>query len=133
MCGQSWRWANCRWRRSPAPKPGSWYQAARKALRQAARSMPIYCGIDMSSGMTNTPTPKDRDNDEQDQFLTILSRANALARFEAALFPRAIASEMPPLADALACSLAEDVVSPIDVPPFDRSNVDGFAVRSAEL
>ena len=27
----------------------------------------------------------------------------------------------------------EDIVAPIDVPPFDRSNVDGFAVRSADL
>src|SRR5205085_10309194 len=27
----------------------------------------------------------------------------------------------------------EDVIAPIDVPPFDRSNVDGFAVRSADL
>ena len=27
----------------------------------------------------------------------------------------------------------EDVTAPIDVPPFDRSNVDGFAVRSADL
>ncbi len=34
---------------------------------------------------------------------------------------------------ALGCALAEDVVAPIDVPPFDRSNVDGFAVRSADL
>src|SRR4029077_17080775 len=25
------------------------------------------------------------------------------------------------------------VVAPIDVPPFDRSNVDGFAVRAADL
>ena len=32
-----------------------------------------------------------------------------------------------------AAALAEDVVAPIDVPPFDRSNVDGFAVRSADL
>jgi len=82
--------------------------------------------------MTHTPAPKDRDVD-QDQFLTILSREDALARFEAALFPRAITSEMRPLADALGCALAEDVVAPIDVPPFDRSNVDGFAVRSADL
>ena len=82
--------------------------------------------------MTHTPAPKDRDVD-QDQFLTILSREDALARFEAALFPRAITSEMRPLADALSCALAEDVVAPIDVPPFDRSNVDGFAVRSADL
>jgi molybdenum cofactor synthesis domain-containing protein len=87
----------------------------------------------MSSKMTNTPASKDRDANEQEQFLTILSREDALARFEAALFPRAIASEMRPLADALGCALAEDVVAPIDVPPFDRSNVDGFAVRSADL
>jgi molybdenum cofactor synthesis domain-containing protein len=95
--------------------------------------MPICCGIDMSSGMTNTPAPRDRDTSEQDQFLTILSREDALMRFEAALFPRAVPAEKRPLADALGCALAEDVVAPIDVPPFDRSNVDGFAVRSADL
>ncbi|NOJ38091.1 molybdopterin biosynthesis protein [Bradyrhizobium australiense] len=83
--------------------------------------------------MTNTPSPRDRDNSEQDQFLTILSREDALARFEAALFPRAVPGEQRPLADALGCALAEDVTAPIDVPPFDRSNVDGFAVRSADL
>ena len=70
---------------------------------------------------------------DQDQFLTILSREEALARFEAALFPRPVAGEPRLLADALGCALAEDVVAPIDVPPFDRSNVDGFAVRSADL
>src|SRR5947199_2731541 len=83
--------------------------------------------------MSKTPLPKKPDNADQDQFLTILSREDGLARFEAALFPRAIASEKRPLADALGCALAEDVVAPIDVPPFDRSNVDGFAVRSANL
>ena len=83
--------------------------------------------------MTNTPLPRGRDTSEQDQFLTILSREDALARFEAALFPRAVPGEMRPLTDALGCALAEDVVAPIDVPPFDRSNVDGFAVRSADL
>ena len=72
-------------------------------------------------------------NLDQDQFLTILSREDALARFEAALFPRPVAGEPRLLADALGCALAEDVVAPIDVPPFDRSNVDGFAVRSADL
>ncbi len=70
---------------------------------------------------------------DQDQFLTILSREDALLRFEAALFPRAVPSERRKLADALGCALAEDVAAPIDVPPFDRSNVDGFAVRSADL
>jgi molybdenum cofactor synthesis domain-containing protein len=72
-------------------------------------------------------------NIDQDQFLTILSREDAVARFEAALFPRPLSGEPRPLADALGCALAEDIVAPIDVPPFDRSNVDGFAVRSADL
>jgi molybdenum cofactor synthesis domain-containing protein len=83
--------------------------------------------------MTNAPVQKKGDSFEQDQFLTILSREDALARFEAELFPRSIASKRQPLADAIGQALAVDVVSPIDVPPFDRSNVDGFAVRSADL
>jgi molybdopterin molybdotransferase/putative molybdopterin biosynthesis protein len=83
--------------------------------------------------MTNAPLPRDRDPMEQDQFLTILSREDALARFEAALFPRPVPSEQRKLADALGGTLAQDIVAPIDVPPFDRSNVDGFAVRSADL
>jgi putative molybdopterin biosynthesis protein len=77
--------------------------------------------------------PKNRDSIDQDQFLTILSREDALARFEAALFPRPVPSEMRRLEDSLGCALAQDMVAPIDVPPFDRSNVDGFAVRSADL
>jgi putative molybdopterin biosynthesis protein len=87
----------------------------------------------MSSGMTNPPLPKNREDVDQDQFLTILSREDAVARFEAAVFPRPVLSERRPLAEALGCALAEDIVAPIDVPPFDRSNVDGFAVRSADL
>ncbi len=82
--------------------------------------------------MTGAPIQK-ADSFEQDQFLTILSREEALARFEAALFPLAVASERRTLADAPGQALADDVVSPIDVPPFDRSNVDGFAVRSVDL
>ncbi|WP_376707869.1 molybdopterin biosynthesis protein [Bradyrhizobium semiaridum] len=79
------------------------------------------------------PTPKHDPSLDQDQFLTVLSREEALARFEAALFPRDVPSQTRLLADALGCALAADVVAPIDVPPFDRSNVDGFAVRSADL
>src|SRR5262245_37152173 len=82
--------------------------------------------------MMKTQAPKPESLD-QDQFLTILSREDALARFEAALFPRAIPGESRPLAGALGCALSEDMTAPIDVPPFDRSNVDGFAVRSADL
>jgi putative molybdopterin biosynthesis protein len=49
------------------------------------------------------------------------------------LFPRELATERHVLADALGLALAEDVLAAVDVPPFDRSNVDGFAVRSADL
>ena len=83
--------------------------------------------------MTKAQAPKNRDSVDQDQFLTILSREDAIARFEAALFPQALRREPRRLADALGCALAEDIVAPIDVPPFDRSNVDGLAVRSADL
>src|SRR6266478_7338147 len=83
--------------------------------------------------MSNANQPISRDSVEQDQFLSTLSREDALARFEAALFPRAVPSEPRALADALGYALAEDIVAPIDVPPFDRANVDGFAVRSADV
>ncbi|QWG24472.1 molybdopterin biosynthesis protein [Bradyrhizobium sediminis] len=79
------------------------------------------------------PLPNNPEGIDQDQFLTVLSREQALARFEAALFPRPVPAESQLLADALGRVLAGDVVAPIDVPPFDRSNVDGFAVRSADL
>lgn len=40
--------------------------------------------------------------------------------------------EEVPLEEALGRVLAEDVVSPIDVPPFDRATVDGYAVRAED-
>ncbi|HEX8665413.1 MAG TPA: molybdopterin biosynthesis protein [Beijerinckiaceae bacterium] len=69
----------------------------------------------------------------QEQFLTVLPRDEAVRRFEAALAPRPLGTERVPLADALGRVLAEDVAAPIDVPPFDRSGVDGFAVRAADI
>src|SRR5215212_8436014 len=83
--------------------------------------------------MTSTPLFRSRGGEDQDQFLTVLSREDAIERFHAALFPRAIPNERRKLSEALGCALAEDVVAPIDVPPFDRSNVDGFAVRAADI
>lgn len=38
-----------------------------------------------------------------------------------------------PLAAALGSVLAEDLISPIDLPRWDNSAMDGFAVRSAEV
>ena len=83
--------------------------------------------------MSQKKQPKSRDSVDQDQFLTILTREDAIERFDAALFPRALPSELRELAEARGLALAEDILAPIDVPPFDRSNVDGFAVRSADL
>lgn len=46
------------------------------------------------------------------------------------------ASRMKPhtvdTAEALKCVLAQDIVSPADVPPFDNSAMDGYALRSAD-
>jgi molybdopterin molybdotransferase len=38
-----------------------------------------------------------------------------------------------PLANALGLTLADDIVSDIDSPPFDKSLMDGFAVRAADV
>jgi len=67
---------------------------------------------------------------EQEQFLHVLDRDEAERRFRAAidLTPRGI--ETVALDAALGRVLAADVISPVDVPSFDRSNVDGFAVVS---
>jgi molybdopterin molybdochelatase len=37
-----------------------------------------------------------------------------------------------PLSECVGRVLAEDVISPIDVPPFDRSAVEGYAVLSSD-
>lgn len=69
---------------------------------------------------------------EQEQFLQVLDRDEAERRFRAAvdLTPRRI--ERVALDAALDRVLAADVVSPVDVPSFDRSNVDGFAVVASD-
>jgi putative molybdopterin biosynthesis protein len=65
---------------------------------------------------------------EQAQFLQVLDRDEAERRFQGALDLTPRGTERVPLASALDRVLAEDVVSPVDVPSFDRSNVDGYAV-----
>src|SRR3954447_182486 len=68
----------------------------------------------------------------QSQFLAVVERDEAERRFRAALDLRPLPAEEVPLAEALGRVLAADVASPVDVPGFDRSNVDGFAVRAAD-
>src|SRR4051794_12793363 len=69
---------------------------------------------------------------EQEQFLDVVDRDTAERRWWEWLRPRVLEAESVPLAEALGRVLAVDVVAEVDVPAFDRSNVDGFAVRAEE-
>jgi len=68
----------------------------------------------------------------QEQFLEVVSAAEARHRFEARVDHAPCGSEILPLAAALSRLIASDVIAPVDAPPFDRANVDGFAVRAAD-
>lgn len=68
----------------------------------------------------------------QEQFLEVVSAQEAHARFAKALELAPKGAEKIALAAALGRVLAEDTLAPVDAPPFDRSSVDGFAVRSAD-
>ncbi len=68
----------------------------------------------------------------QRQFLEVVDRGEAEARFRRHLTLAPLGPETVALARALGRVLAGDVVAPVDVPGFDRSGVDGFAVRAAD-
>jgi len=68
----------------------------------------------------------------QEQFLEVVSADEARARFNRHLDLAPLPPEAVALAAALGRVLAHDVAAPGDAPPFDRANVDGFAVRAAD-
>jgi putative molybdopterin biosynthesis protein len=68
----------------------------------------------------------------QEQFLEVVSAEEAKARFEQHLDLSPLSAEPLALAAALGRVLAHDVIAPVDAPPFDRSGVDGFALRAAD-
>jgi putative molybdopterin biosynthesis protein len=68
----------------------------------------------------------------QEQFLEVVSPEEAKVRFERHLDLKPIDAESVPLAIALGRVLAHDIAAPVDAPPFDRSNVDGFAVCASD-
>ena len=92
--------------------------------------------------MNDPRKPRPQTNDEllarvraaarQEQFLEVVSADEARVRFEKHLDLSPLAPETVPLAAALTRVLAHDVIAAVDAPPFDRSNVDGFAVRAAD-
>jgi molybdopterin molybdotransferase len=60
-----------------------------------------------------------------------LSADEALRRIMAGVAP--LPSEARPLLDALGSVLAEGIAAPVDLPPWDNSAMDGFAVRSEDV
>ncbi len=68
----------------------------------------------------------------QEQFLEVVSAEEARARFEKHLDLSPLPAETVTLSDALTRVLSGDVAAAVDAPPFDRSNVDGFALRAAD-
>ena len=68
----------------------------------------------------------------QEQFLDVVDRDTAIERFCRHLDLRPLGAETVRLSRALGRVLARPVVADVDVPGFDRSNVDGFAVRAAD-
>ncbi|MBI4081786.1 MAG: molybdopterin biosynthesis protein [Candidatus Lambdaproteobacteria bacterium] len=68
----------------------------------------------------------------QEQFLSVVTAEEAHRIFREAVPHAPLGAETVPLDAALGRVLAEDVTAAIDVPAFDRSNVDGFAVRAQD-
>ena len=66
----------------------------------------------------------------QEQFLDVVDRETATARFHRHLDLRPLGVETVALSQALGRVMARAVVADVDVPGFDRSGVDGFAVRA---
>ena len=66
----------------------------------------------------------------QEQFLNVIDRDEAEKRFRDAIELCPLEIEEVALENALGRVLAADVVAEVDVPSFDRSNYDGYAVRA---
>lgn len=69
---------------------------------------------------------------KQDQFLKLATAEEAATRFYDAIKPQTLGEEKISLMDCLDRILSRDVVSKINVPFFDRSNFDGFAVKAED-
>jgi molybdopterin molybdotransferase len=61
----------------------------------------------------------------------VISVEEALA--EILSYVKPLAPERVPILDALGRVLVEEVVSEIDIPPFDNSAMDGYAVRAVDV
>jgi putative molybdopterin biosynthesis protein len=80
----------------------------------------------------NQDASRARNAARQEQFLEVITRDEATARFQRHLRLEPLGTESVPLSKALRRVLAKTAVSDVDVPAFDRSNVDGFAAVAAD-
>lgn len=69
---------------------------------------------------------------EQQQFLSVVDMDEAITRWWKVIHKIEIKSENILLENALGRTLAGDIFSDVDVPGFDRSNVDGYALIASE-
>jgi len=69
---------------------------------------------------------------KQQQFLNLASAEEAEERFWQAVQPGPLGEKLIPLADARERILSRNVIAKHNVPYFDRSNFDGFAVRAED-
>ncbi len=63
-------------------------------------------------------------------FEKLISVDDALGIFFDALKPERLRSELIPIEDAMERVAAENIAAPMDLPRFDRSAVDGYAIRA---
>jgi putative molybdopterin biosynthesis protein len=69
---------------------------------------------------------------KQQQFLNLASAEEAEERFWQAVQPRPLGEELIPIEHARERILSRNVIAKHNVPYFDRSNFDGFAVRAED-
>ena len=69
---------------------------------------------------------------QQDQFLNVVELQTAHRQFANALHDTAIPEELVRIESALGRVLTRAITAPINVPQFDRSNFDGFAVVASD-
>jgi len=62
-------------------------------------------------------------------FKTLVTLDEAIKKLYSHFKPKPLGFEEVPLTKAFGRVLAEDVYSEVDVPPFDRAAMDGYAVK----
>ncbi|MEM2897315.1 MAG: molybdopterin biosynthesis protein, partial [Candidatus Bathyarchaeia archaeon] len=65
-------------------------------------------------------------------FKTLMSIEEAIEEFYRHFEPSALGTEEISLGEAFGRIIGEDIVATIDIPPFDRAAMDGYAVKAED-